>query len=175
MNYKDFFNAYLLEAAEMPVHDLKDGAGAEYLAGDDTDVGQLDNDLGVNGSPKSSIEDAKKLWEAETSVPTTNSPEEKRSALKRIEKFLDTLSNYQKNLQKLAPEKKYTDIAILADLIGTDPTMSQKYNNLLSRIEQLKKADELRRQAQQIEDGSSDGEDGEPDQHSSESPPSLPI
>ncbi|HMX05386.1 MAG TPA: hypothetical protein PKE14_12000, partial [Chitinophagales bacterium] len=123
MNYKQFFNKILLEAA--PTHEIPDDA-INSILDDDTDPTQFKKDVSVEGGPKSSIDDAKALWDAETKV-TEGDSESKKESIRKVEGFLAKLDTFVKNLKNLPPEKKYTPIAILADLVSIDPEMSQKY------------------------------------------------
>lgn len=148
MNYKQFFDKILLEAVN-PTHEIPDDA-INSILDDDTNPDQFKNDISVNGAPKNSVEDARNLWEAETNI-SGSTPEEKKNGIKKAETFLTKLDTYKSNLKNLSPEKRYTDIAILADLVSSDPDMSEKYTNLKGKIEKLKKAEELRKQAEQME------------------------
>lgn len=155
MNYKQFFNRILQEAVN-PTHEIPDDA-INGILDDDTNPDEFKNDISVNGAPKSSVDDAKSLWERETSISGSN-PEEKKASIKKAENFLTKLNTYKSNLKNLSPEKRYTDIAILADLVSSDPDMSEKFTNLTSKIEKLKKAEELRKQAEQMEQEASSTE-----------------
>jgi valyl-tRNA synthetase len=155
MNYKQFFNKLLQEAVN-PTHEIPDDA-INGILDDDTNPDEFRNDISVNGAPKSSVDDAKNLWENETSI-SGSTPEEKKVSIKKTENFLTKLNTYKSNLKNLSPEKKYTDIAILADLVSSDPDMSEKYTKLNAKIEKLKKAEELRKQAEQMEKDASSSE-----------------
>ena len=154
MNYNDFFNRLLLEAINNPLgsgssYDIPSGIGAEGLADEDSDPAQLETDLSVNGQPKGSVDGAKSLFDRETSIRGA-SPEEKRNAIKKAEKFLSNLEGFL-STKELDTTKKYSDMGILADLVRNEPEMINKYNKVLKSIETFKKADELRKQAEEME------------------------
>lgn len=154
MNYNDFFNRILLEAVNNPLgsgsrYDIPPGIGAEGLADEDTDPAQLEGDLDVNGQPKGSVEGAKALFDQETSIRGAT-PEEKRSAIKKAESFLSKLEGFL-STKELDIGKKYSDMGILADLVRNEPEMINKYNKVLKRIENFKEADNLRKQAEEME------------------------
>lgn len=156
MNYKQFFNKILLEAVN-PTHEIPNDA-INSILDDDTDPTQFQDDISVNGAPKSSVEDAKSLWEKETKINGTDS-ESKKASIQKIEKFLAKLDTFVKNLKNLSPEQRYTPIAILSDLVSTDPETSEKYNNIKTKLEKIKQAEELRKQAQDLENEASDTEE----------------
>lgn len=163
MNYNDFFNRILLEAVNNPLgsgsrYDIPPGIGAEGLADEDTDPAQLEGDLDVNGQPKGSVEGAKALFERETTLKGST-PEEKRASIKKAEQFLSKLEGFL-STKELDIGKKYSDMGILADLVRNEPEMINKYNKVLKRIENFKEADNLRKQAEEIE-READSEDEE--------------
>ncbi len=171
MNYKQFFDKILLEAVN-PTHEIPDDA-INSILDDDTNPDQFKNDISVNGAPKNSVDDAKNLWQRETDI-SGSSPEEKKNSIKKTENFLTKLDTYKSNLKSLSPEKRYTDIAILADLVSSDPDMSEKYNNLKQKIEKLKKAEELRKQAEQMEQEASSEQEDALSKDSENEPEPLP-
>lgn len=135
MNYNDFFNKLLLEAA-MPTHNIPDGIGPEYLADDETDPEQLNSDLSVDGIDKASVEDAKRLWDNNTKIPTGNL-QVKKVALDRIKKFTQKLDSYKGKLDSIPASERYSDIAILADLINRDPNMIDSYRQLVDDMKDM--------------------------------------
>lgn len=134
MNYADFFNHILLEAIEpSPTHNVTPGVGAEYLAGPEGDPKQLDSDLGVEGAPKASVEDAKKLWEDNTKMPV-GKIDVKEAGLEKIKDFIQKLNSYKGKLDAIPSEERYKPIAILADLVQRDPEMINQYTKLTDDI-----------------------------------------
>lgn len=155
MNYKQFFDKILLEAA--PTHEIPDDA-IDGILDDDTDPTQFKKDVSVEGNPKSSIDDAKALWDTETEIPEGDY-ESKKESISKVERFLAKLDTFVKNLKNLPPEKKYTSIAILADLVSIDPEMSQKYNGIKGKLEKMKQAEDLRRQASELDREATSGDE----------------
>ena len=154
MNYNDFFNRLLLEAVNNPLgsgsrYDIPNGIGAEGLADDNSDPAELENDLAVNGQPKGSVDGAKSLFDSETII-RGSTPEEKRNAIRKAERFLSKLEGFL-STKELDIGKKYSDMGILADLVRNEPEMINRYNKVLKSIETFKKADELRKQAEEME------------------------
>lgn len=154
MNYNEFFQKLLLEAADNPLgagkrYDIPPGIGAEGIASPDTDPAELDEDLTVNGQPKGSVEGAKRLFERRTKIDG-ETPEAKRTSIKKAEAFLQELEGYL-STRELSIEKKYSDMGILADLVKNQPDMINQYSKVMSKIESFKKADELRKEADNIE------------------------
>lgn len=156
MNYKQFFNK-ILEQSANPIHEIPDDAINSVLDAD-TDPSQFKKDISVNGTPKSTVDDAKSLWDKETAISGTNS-QEKKASISKVEKFISKLETFMKNLKNLDPEKRYTSIAVLADLVSVDPDMAQKYADKKAKIEKIKQAEELRKQAEDLEKEASDQED----------------